>query len=217
MQRLEDGGLIQLRRWIDEASQPRLVVIDTFAKVRRQKGGSEGVYDSDYLSAAPLKALADETGVAIVVIHHVRKQAADSDPLDTVSGSTGLTGAVDTILILNRGTDGVTLYGRGRDIQEIDTAMQFEKDVCRWRVLGDAAEVRTSDERKKLLEALRVEDGPMSPREVAIVTGHAYGSVRALFMKMARDGEVAKVGRGKYVLPDVTPRNNGNKVTRESL
>lgn len=42
-----------------------------------------------------------QKGVAIVLVHHVRKMDAD-DPLDTVSGTTGLTGAADTVLVLNR-------------------------------------------------------------------------------------------------------------------
>ena len=55
------------------------------------------------------------------------------DPLDTVSGTLGFTGAADTVLVLNRDGQGVTLYGRGRDIEEIESAMRFEPDLCRWR------------------------------------------------------------------------------------
>lgn len=67
------------------------------------------------------KALADEQSVAIVLVHHQRKMAAE-DPLDTVSGTTGLTGAVDTVLVLTRDGNGTTLHGRGRDIEEVEDA-----------------------------------------------------------------------------------------------
>jgi hypothetical protein len=72
------------------------------------------------------------------VVHHDRKAEAD-DPFDTVSGSLGLTGAADTILILKRQTGGVTLYARGRDIEERETALHFEKTTCRWSILGEAS------------------------------------------------------------------------------
>jgi hypothetical protein len=212
MNRLEEGGLDQLRGWIEASEKPRLIVIDVFSKVRRAKGNTEGLYDADYLAAVPLKQLADETGVAIVVVHHLRKQAADGDPFDKVSGSTGLTGAMDTILVLDRGVDGVTLYGRGRDIEEFEEALEFQKDTCRWSVLGEAAEVRLSDERRKIIQALRDEGEPMSPASIADVTGHPAGSVRRLLHSMVRAGEVRREKRGRYALPDLYPPNTGNKV-----
>jgi hypothetical protein len=46
--------------------------------------------------------------------------AAD-DALDAVAGSTGITGAADTFRVLPRNSQGVTLYGRGRDVEEIET------------------------------------------------------------------------------------------------
>jgi len=130
-----------------------------------------------------------------------------------VSGSTGLTGAMDTVLVINRDSNGVTLYGRGRDIEEIETALQFERDVCRWRVLGDASVVRLSSERRAVLDALKDAGEPMTSRAVSDVTGHAYGATRKLLFTMARDGEVTKAGRGKYAHPDLNIRNIGNKVT----
>jgi hypothetical protein len=205
MQRLEDGGLAQLEEWISSVERPRLIVIDVFTKVKRQKANQEGLYDADYLAASPLKSLADRVGVAIVVVHHLRKMASDDDPFDAVSGSTGLTGAMDTILILKRGSEGVTLYGRGRDVEEIESAVQFNKDSCRWSVLGDAREVHISKERRAIIEALRTEAEPLAPNVISVVTGHPAGATRRLLMSMARDGEVIKVGRGKYTLPDITP------------
>ncbi|MGH7746726.1 MAG: AAA family ATPase, partial [Candidatus Dormibacteria bacterium] len=44
MERLEAGGLDQLRQWIATAPGPRLIVLDTFAKVRSPKGRDEGPY-----------------------------------------------------------------------------------------------------------------------------------------------------------------------------
>jgi hypothetical protein len=201
MPRLDEGGLQCIANWIDAHADARLVIIDTFAKVRTPKKGSDQVYDADYASAAPLKTLADRTGVAIVVIHHLRKQAAD-DPLEAVSGSNGLTGAVDTILILNRGSEGVTLYGRGRDIPEIETAMEFDKLGCRWSVLGDAAEVHRSNERKQILEALRAAaPALLTAGDVRDVTGLSYAAARRLLAKMSQDGEVKHPERGKYGAP----------------
>jgi hypothetical protein len=48
------------------------------------------------------------------------------DPLESVSGTNGVTGAADAVLVLNRDAKGTTLYGRGRAIEEIETAMRFD-------------------------------------------------------------------------------------------
>jgi hypothetical protein len=46
------------------------------------------------------------------------RSPGEVDAIEKVSGTFGLSGAADTILILDRGSNGATLYGRGRDIEE---------------------------------------------------------------------------------------------------
>ena len=131
------------------------------------------------------------------------------DPLDTVSGTTGLTGAADSILVLNRDSRGVTLYGRGRDIEEIETALSFDQQTGQWTILGDARSVRRSDERKALVDVLEVSEEPLGPKEVAERTGQSHEAVRQLLLRMVRDGEIRKSGRGKYTC------HNGHNVTTD--
>ncbi len=210
MPRLEDGGIDALRDWITTQPNPRLIVIDVLNKVRASKGRNEDSYVYDYRSVAPLKALADEFSLAIILVHHTRKMGAD-DKLETVSGTNGLTGAADTILVLDRSGEGCTLYARGRDIAEIDTAVQFEKDTCRWRVLGEASAVRRSSARNKIVEMLRNASGPMTSKEMADVTDQTDNAVRRLLPKMVKDGDVIRTERGKYASPDINLGNNGNE------
>jgi len=204
MPRLDEGGEGAIREWIQSQPNPRLIVIDTLSFARPSKKRDEDSYAYDTRSIRPFKDIADEYGIAIVVVHHTRKMGAD-DALESVSGTNGLTGAADTILVLDRGADGCTLYGRGRDIEEIETAVEFQRDTCRWRVLGQASEVRRSDERSMILEALKGECDPMGPREVADVTGHSYAATRQTMSRMAKNGEIQKAGRGKYCLLNTPP------------
>ena len=100
LKRLTEGGLAEIREWIVSAKRPRLVIIDVLASVRSAKRNQDSPYEADYAALSDLKALADEFSIAILIIHHVRKMEADSDPFDAVSGTTGLTGAADTTLVL---------------------------------------------------------------------------------------------------------------------
>ena len=103
--RLDEGGLEAIDRWCRTVPNARLVVIDVLNKVRSQRGSNESLYDADYRALAPLKGLADELDIAIVVVHHTNKREDVSDPFDGVSGTTGLTGAADTVLILRQRRD----------------------------------------------------------------------------------------------------------------
>ncbi|SEH69632.1 AAA family ATPase [Paracoccus alkenifer] len=196
VRRLSDGLVDDLRDWI-EAHRPKLVIIDTFAGVRPQNR-REG-YDADYAALSPLQELAGQKGIAILVIHHLRKMLGD-DPFDMISGTTGLTGAVDTAFVLHRGKQGVTLYGRGREIEEMEQAVEFVGGM--WKMLGDAAEVRRSEERSTILEILEGSDDPMGPKEIADALGWKVDNVKQLLFKMHKDGEIKKKGRGQYCVAD---------------
>ena len=204
MPRLNEGGTALIRAWIEQVPEPKLVVIDVLAKVRDPRRKDQGLYDSDYAAMQELKTIADEYGIAIVVIHHLRKMDAD-DPLDQVSGSTGLSGSADTVLVLNRISSGTTtLHGRGRDIEDIEKAVQFDRGTCTWTVLGEASSVRYSGERAAVLAALREAKEPMSPTDVAAVTSIKVGNVRKLLTRSVNDSVVVRVGRGRYALAEAS-------------
>ena len=124
--RLDNGSLEAIEAWCDSVAKPRLVIVDVFVRVRSERRRDESPYDHDYRTVLPLKALADRRAIAVVLIHHTNKRQDVDDPLDSVSSTTGFTGAADSILVLAKGSQGPTLYGRGRDIEEIETALRFD-------------------------------------------------------------------------------------------
>lgn len=196
--RLDKGGVEDLGEWIDAAANPRLIVLDTLAAVKPIK--TTNGYTEDYGSLEALHRLANERGVAIVVLHHTRKMEAE-DPIDAVSGTLGLAGVADTVAVLTRSGKGPSLYLRGRDIEEAEHAMAFSAETCRWTILGDAAEVRRSDERNRIMEVLKASGTPMGPTDIAASAEMKNENVRFLLHKMVKDGEVKTEGRGRYVLP----------------
>jgi AAA domain/IclR helix-turn-helix domain len=214
------GGLDAVRDWIERSEKPRLIVVDVLAMFRSPRGGKQTPYDADFEAIHELQKIAAETDIAIVIVHHLRKGAADTDPFDKISGTLALSGAADTVLILDRDSNGTTLYGRGRDIEEFETALQFDRMTCRWRVLGEAAEVRRTDQRSAILSALEQSEEPLSPAEIAEATGMVRNNVKQLLLKMAKAGQVLKAkDRGRYMHPKraddvrVTPSNHDNQIT----
>lgn len=204
--RANSGGVEAIRDWIAEHQDARLVVVDVLAMFKSLggKGGQDQTqYEADYLAVKALQQIAGDTGVAIIIVHHTRKSVADLDPFDAISGTLGLSGAADTGIVIRRDGNGVTMYGRGRDVEEIETAIAFDRPSCRWIALGAAAEVRRTDERKVILDFLADNKFPLTPAGIADALGLPRNNVRQLLFKMSKDGEVLKASRGCYRHPDV--------------
>lgn len=116
---LNKGLETQLKGFIREHPDTRLIIIDTLQKIR-EDGGEKCSYASDYEMMASLKGFADESGVCLLLVHHTRKQQAD-DRFDMISGTNGLLGAADGAFLLQkeRRTDcSATLDISGRDQQD---------------------------------------------------------------------------------------------------
>jgi hypothetical protein len=142
--------------------------------------------------------------VAVLVVHHLRKATAE-DPLDEISGSTGLTGGVDGALVLKRerGKADAYLYVTGRDIEdERELALTWDKDTTSWKIAGDAEEYRGSNERQEIIDCLRDLGGTAGPKEVSDALGKKYNNVKQLLWNMGNEGEVRSIGGGKYTVTD---------------
>lgn len=137
-----DNGLFdELEGFLKAHPKTGLIIIDTLQRVRGAVHGKEGAYAADYREVGGLKAFADRYGIAVLLVHHLRKMADDSDPFNRISGTNGLMGAADTALVLTkekRGDENATLSIVGRDVESSDTVLRFNKDTCRWENLGDA-------------------------------------------------------------------------------
>jgi hypothetical protein len=200
--RLDKGGVIDIAEWMQAVSNPRLVVLDTLASVKPIKT-NQG-YQEDYAALEQLHGLVNNVGIAGLILHHQRKSEAE-DPLDTISGTLGLAGCLDTPIVLQGGHAGMTLYVRGRDVIESEKAVTFDKTTCRWSIAGEAADVQRSETRQKILGVLRgVHPKTMGPSDIAGATGLKPEVVKVRLGDMLAKGEVMKTARGEYSAPRTT-------------
>jgi hypothetical protein len=205
--RMDEGGAELLDNWFGVYPNGRLCVVDILKRVRPRTSSNRSVYDADYEALEAMQRLASEHGVAILVVHHTRKLAA-ADPVDEVSGSTGLSGGADGILVLkrDRGRADAYLHVTGREIEEeAELALKWDADLASWTLAGDAQEYRLSNERQQLLQTLRKARTPMSPKEIAEATDKTHGSVKVLLGEMVKAGQMSNLSYGKYALPATNP------------
>ena len=167
--RLDSTCLSMLGGWLEGHPKARLVVVDTLARIKgRRRGNGGSSYDDDYASVEGLQRLASRHEVAILVVTHLRKADAD-DPLDLLNATLGLSGGSrrDLILKRERGQHDATLFVSGRDVEEQELALKFDKEIAAWWVVGDAAEYRQSKGRQEIKEVLSKAKEPLPPKEVA--------------------------------------------------
>ena len=132
---LGSGLQQQISAFLKLEPETKLIVIDTLQRIRSIEMSSNA-YANDYKDICELKQLADKYSVAIILVHHLRKHS-DKDPFNMVSGTTGITGGVDTTYVLEkdkRSDNTAKLYVNGRDVEYLELLLQFEN--CVWECLS---------------------------------------------------------------------------------
>jgi hypothetical protein len=143
------GGLVQqIENYIVANSDTLLVVIDTLQQVRTL-GSDNMSYASDYKDISALKTVSDKHNIAIICVHHLRKMK-DDDPFNMISGTMGLSGSADGSYVLvreNRMSAKAKLSMTGRDIQDMEIKLEFDKINCLWKLIEhDAYDEFANDE-----------------------------------------------------------------------
>lgn len=200
--RANQGGLEWIANWLRTHESARLVIIDTLAMFRTARVKNGDIYQEDYDAANAIKQLAGAYGVAVLVVHHTSKAKSD-DFVTSVSGTNGITGAADGVLIMARTrlTQGATLSVTGRDIEEKAYGLT-EQGVGNWIIVGDAAEVQMSAIRRDILDVMRLKGQPMGATDVAKELGITANTARQRMWTMRQAGVLSQNFGGKYHLPD---------------
>ena len=112
-----------------------LVIIDTLQRIRGRTPDN-GSYAADYDTIAKLKVFSDQRGIALLLVHHTRKEGAE-DVFDTISGTNGILGAADGALVLHkdkRTSGDAILDVVGRDQPQMRLRLCFDPTHSLWQV-----------------------------------------------------------------------------------
>ncbi len=199
--RLDEGGLEAIDAWVRAAKAPKLVIIDVLAKVRGRPDGKKTLYTDDFEQLAQLQRLASARRLGIAALHHASKRDNPEDPFDLVSGTTGLTAAADSVLVLRKeaAQADAVLYGRGRDLPVFEKALRFDGTRGLWAVLGDADEYRVTTLEGKIIKELACAPDPMSPKDLAPLIEAPVTAVKSALYRMAKANKAQNLG-GKFAI-----------------
>ncbi len=203
---LDNGLAKKLHAWLAEHPDCRLVIIDTYVRVMPEQKRNGSAYQQEAKAAEVLQKLADAHECSILLIHHQRKMAAD-DVVDTVSGTQGIAGTCDGILMMTRerAQADALLYVTGRETEETgEYALKWDARTATWTLAGSAKEAKLGAERKQARDLLAELPGYKTPTEVArILNSRDNGSrsvdaMKHLLARMWQDGLIGNDGSGRY-------------------
>ena len=124
----------QIEAVLQDYPSTGLIFIDTLQMIRDNVSGKVNAYAQDYRDLSSLKKIADNHGICIFLVHHTRKDRDSSNIFNDMTGSTGIMGVADTVMILRKEErfGDAALCITGRDVEEKKLKMQ----MCgvRWEI-----------------------------------------------------------------------------------
>jgi len=199
-----------LDRYLDANPRVKITAIDTWRKIAPPRSRGADVVAEDYATIAAYNDVADRRHIALLIVMHLKKGDDEADWIDGISGTHGFTAAAATIISLRRarGEDTATLSVTGRDLEhDSELGLHFNRAHGVWELVGSAAEVQASEERREVMHALRVNGGAMTQKQIAQAVERTHGRRRSasalsqLITGMSRDGLLIGAIGGGYTLP----------------
>lgn len=188
--KIGEGLEEDIASWLNGHPDAALIAIDTLGKVRPKTSGKRNAYEIDVEDLGRLQNIFRDRPIALVIVHHSRKDAGGDDFLASVSGTYGITGSVDTIVVIRRKRLEAfgTILATGRDIPEAEISVRF--NGMTWEQAPNSLP-EASFERAEVFRIIE-QDGPIFPAAIATKTGLERTSVQHMVAKLVDAGAVAR-------------------------
>ena len=209
-----------IQKWIDGVENPKLIVIDTLARVKAKTFSKGTAYDMDNELLRKLQQLAITNGVCIVLITHLSKASQDYN-YDKITGSVGLQGMTDAMWLIDRGdgSPNASIIGRGRDILDFEYAVKWHDETMQYEYVGDKVLVELNENREVIIKAMTElskvrKGGKVRPKDVNDLLGFNGTSkegknISRTMQRMAYNLEITKSTTfGRYELNSSIEHDN---------
>jgi hypothetical protein len=198
--RWDKGGKEDIEDWLQDHPHG-LVCIDTFIKIAPHASGEKSLYRGDYELLAPVTELAGDTRSTIITVMHNRKMSSDN-AWDELSGSTGLAGAADGLLMLRktRNSDFLSLYVDGRDIIDPrDYALSYDKSTNLYKIEGQAWAVAMAQKQQEIFDLISNYPLGITIRDIAEKLGKNLHTTRVTIQKLKNENKIDLLSGNLYV------------------
>ncbi len=201
---ISGGGLSKLYDYATYHQNTKLFVVDTFGRIQVGTVSKTNIaysYKRDVEDIDIFSRFCETMHVSVILIHHTKKTESD-DWVSMVSGTYGISGSVDTLLLFKRrkGEFQATLSITGRDVEERQYKLNTNLRKQRINVIGEETDegIELTDTQRDIVLCLQAYGEPKSPKEISEMVGRSVGSVKRLLANMVEDGKIIRAGYGKY-------------------
>lgn len=178
-------------------AKPVLIVIDSLQRFRLPQSDRGHAFTEDYNAAKLLSDLCKEfPGLAIVVLHHTTKAVPD-DPVAAISGTYGLTAAVDSYAIMLKQGSRFRLHAGGRLWDRDCSDFELTRGGGTWQMAGEwdfSTSQALPEKQLQIVDLLKA--GAKTNKTLCEVTGSSDSAMSHLLKKMAERGLVMRVANG---------------------
>ncbi len=182
--------------WLAAATReyrPVLIVIDTLQRLLRVPDLND--YAQVTIALEPLTALARQSGAAVLFVHHSRKALGEGG--DAVLGSTGLFGAVDTLIEMRRYGDRRTIQTvqrYGADLEE--SVIALETDTYTLSLAGTRHEADVQAVGTDMRAFLEAQTAPVPESDIVAAVEGRTGLIRETLRQLCASGDISRTGEG---------------------
>ena len=195
---ISNGLIEQVNQFMAVFPKTKLIVIDTLEHIRNTKTETS-MYSHDYNDIQTIRAITEVHNVTVLLIHHTRKMF-DPDPLNTLTGSTGLVGAVDGVWILEkekRTENKGKLTIINRDTEGYCFKVECDKENFKWNNLGDyETSTKQEDNFCDLINSFLKNNWQGTATELVKILGDESITVTSITKKLNKRKEQLKADYG---------------------
>jgi DNA primase/DNA-binding transcriptional ArsR family regulator len=198
--KLNQGGIEELKKIILDDPSIKLIIIDTLGRSIADKSRKDkDMYRADYDISSSLQGMALKNNICLLVLHHTKK-GSEENVFDEISGTTGLTGAMDTMMVLKKKNNKYTLHVTGRDVQEAEYEVEFNEDNFTWNYCDKKNEHNLTTERQEIVDLIKKYGRKMKTGEIAELLGKSKSNISKMLKKLMDDGILHSEKYGVYEL-----------------
>ncbi len=201
--KLNEGGIEELQNIILDNPDIKLIIIDTLGRSIADKGRKDrDNYRADYEISSKIQEMAIKNNICLLLLHHTKK-GSEENVFDEISGTTGLTGAMDTMMVLKKKSNKCTLHITGRDVQEADYEVEFSENTFTWNVIDKKDEHKLTTERQEIVDLIKKYGREMRTGEIAQLLGKEKSNISKMLKKLVDDGILTSPKFGTYKMTSI--------------
>lgn len=194
MDKFKLSELDDLRELADEIPDLRLVILDTFSRIRDDNQKESSAELGKILE--PLQEWAKERGVCILLMHHTGKVSNDNpstDPFDALRGSSAIRATCRGAMVIIPGESSYRLLAENGYADRLDVNIKIKPETLEWNLIGNWNPRIDGDMKEQILDHLNLV-GEATVSEVAKNLNFNASSVSTIMSRLTRDGVVKKFG-----------------------